>query len=124
MKRLILALMMLAAGTAAHATDSALDAGVPPKGWPNAIYVQNVPLGSGIPMPGLTSGYSKAEYTSGGLYHVPGYLPGQPISLAIPAKVVQLHCAQQAIGWVCGGFSIDPAIARGENILIQPIFQQ
>lgn len=121
MKRLLL-LVVFASG-AVQAQGVATD-GQPPAGMPKAIYVQNVPQGSGIPQVGVTSGASRADYVRDGLYHVPGYLPYPP-SADTPAQVIQLPCKRTVIGsastLLCDGYTINPQIGRGENILIQPI---
>lgn len=98
--------------------------GAMPADYPAYIYVQRVPLGSGTPVPGVSSGYDRAEPVTGGLYHVPGYLPFDPTPTPVPARVVQLACVQRDGNWLCDGYSINPGITRGENILIQPVFKR
>lgn len=117
MKRLLLVLLLVSG--AARADGITVDSS-PPAGMPKYIYVQNVPLGSGIPQVGVTSGASRADYVRDGLYHVPGYLPYTP-SADTPAQVIQLPCKRISDTWICDGYSINPQIGRGENILIQPV---
>jgi hypothetical protein len=141
MKRILLASMCLFALSAQAQTSPGVTFDPLPQGItvdgravgePPYIYVQNVPLGSGVPQVGATVGFSRADYVRDGLYHVPGYLPYTP-SADTPAQVIQLRCKRVldhstregdpplAYTWMCDGYSINPQIGRGENILIQPI---
>lgn len=125
MKRFVLLLALSAACGAAVAADAGVVNGGLPPGFPPTIRVLNVPLGSGIPSVGATSGYSVAEHVRDGLYHVPGYLPFDPTAEPVPARVVPLRCTgSPGSEWVCDGYSIHPGISRGENILIQPVLSK
>ena len=136
MKRFLLMLLLVSSAVQAQVSWTAEQGltvdGQPPAGMPKYIYVQNVPLGSGVPQVGATSGVSRADYVRDGLYHVPGYLPYTP-SADTPAQVIQLPCKRVLdhssragdppllYTFVCDGYTINPQIGRGENILIQPV---
>lgn len=129
MKRLLLFLMMVVT-QGAHATEPALSNGGMPKGMPSTILVQRIPFGSGTPSPGVTSGYDVAVAVGDGLYSVPGYLPNNADGFRMDPRVIPVKCAVKiGIGdilqvWTCGGYSITPAIGRGEYILIRPVVVQ
>ena len=127
MKRLLLLLLLASSAAHAQASWSSTAQGIavddqPPAGMPKYIYVQNVPLGSGVPQVGAASGFTRADYVRDGLYHVPGYLPYTP-SVDTPAQVIQLPCKRlpDHSAVICDGYTINPQIGRGENILIQPV---
>lgn len=105
----------------------AVNADVPP-GYPSVLYVKRVPLGSGTPAVGVAEGYEQATYVRDGLYHVPGYLPYGPDAWSVEPRVVSLVCHQDVLSgksvWECNGYSVNPGLGRGENILINPIFQK
>jgi hypothetical protein len=130
LKRALLALALLSTAVAASAQMTAtgspfngLSNGVFPTGYPPSIYVKHVADGSGTPQPGVYNGYDRADYVGGGLYQVPGYLPYDPSGDSIESRVIELPCHQEAKRWNCAGYSVTPAVGRGEYILIQPVFQ-
>lgn len=116
------ALLLLLLCGVAHADEGTLSNGGMPKGFPATIQVKRVPLGSGVPSSGYTSGYDTAVAVGDGLYSVPGYLPYSPTGMTIYPRVITVAC--RAIGtWVCDGYSVTPDLGRGEYILIKPDFQ-
>jgi hypothetical protein len=133
MTRLLLLVGLLTLATASYADPigvqpaTAVNDGMP-AGYPAFLYIERVPFGSGTPAVGVTSGYEKATPVSGGLYHVPGYLPYGVEADTVEPRVVRLPCAKAVVdgqaAWACKGYAITPDLGRGENILIQPLFQQ
>lgn len=121
MKRSLFLLLFISA--AALADEPALSNGGMPPGYPATIKVQRVPYGSGVPSPGLTEGYDTAVAVGDGLYSVPGYLPYEPSGLTLYPRVVQVPCQKQGAAWVCAGYSITPALGRGEYLMIQPMLR-
>jgi hypothetical protein len=84
-----------------------------------SVKIRAVPLGSGTPSIGaLNAGsYTNARSLGNGLYQVPGYMPGYPTAATIFPRVVQVRCGADG----CEGYTITPAIGRGEYVFVQPI---
>jgi hypothetical protein len=121
MKMLLLALSL--ASTSVLAQETISNGGMLP-GDPQVIMVARVPLGSGIPSPGATGGYSEALPVSDGLYHVPGYLPYESTSASLWPRVVTVQCRQTADTWYCSGYHVDGILGRGEDVYVRPEFQR
>jgi hypothetical protein len=127
MKLLLFLLSFLVCGSALAQFQSN---GGPTKDMPATILVKRVPFGSGTPGPddgaSPVKGYDVAEAVGSGLYQVPGYLPYRPSAGVLYPRVVQVKCViafglLSTESWTCDGYSISPALGRGEYILIQPI---
>lgn len=89
------------------------------------IEVGRRPFGSGTPQLGASAGAERADYIAGGLYHVPNYLPGFPTAATLWPREVTVECAPDpATGRPsCGGYSVRPALGRGEYIFIRPVMK-
>jgi hypothetical protein len=101
-----------------------LSNGIVPPFMPMSIYVGRVPYGSGAPQPGIDSGYERAEYVGGGLYHTPGFLPFNSNGESMQARVIRVTCHLQEKAWYCGGYSIPADLGPQEYVLVQPVFQR
>jgi hypothetical protein len=119
MKLLFLAFSIISSSVFAQET---LSNGGMPKDSPATILIERVPMGSGIPSIGVTTGYSAADPVADGLYHVPGYLPGRPDSFRISPRVVDVQCKLVTGTWYCSGYHVDGVLERGEDIYIRPAF--
>lgn len=119
MKHLLLVLSLVS--VQAFAQESLVNGWMPPYS-PASIEVANVPMGSGVPSAGQTTGYSEATPVSDGLYQVPGYLPYQSTASALWPRVVDVQCHNKAGIWYCTGYRIDGVLGRGENIYVRPEF--
>lgn len=118
MKKLFpLALMLCASAAMAQVTSlSSLNdqSGVVP-----SVKIRNVPLGSGIPNALVQNDtFGTATSLGNGVYQVPGYLPYYPTAATIWPRVVQVRCNA---GGECDGYSITPALGRGEYLYVQPV---
>jgi hypothetical protein len=121
MKMLLLALSL--ASTQVLAQETISNGGMLP-GDPPVIMVTRVSMGSGIPSPGATGGYSAALPVSDGLYHVPGYLPYESTAASLWPRVVTVQCRQTADTWYCSGYHVDGVLGRGEDVYVRPEFQR
>ena len=120
MKRLLILALSLASASA-FAQEIATNGGMPVDD-PQTILVARVPLGSGVPSPGATIGYSEALPVSDGLYHVPGYLPYQSTAATLWPRVVDVKCRDNGGTWYCSGYHVDGVLERGEDIYVRPHF--
>jgi len=124
MKRLLfLALSVASVSSSMALAQEAVNGWMPPD-YPATIEVANVPMGSGLPSMGQTSGYSEATPVSDGLYHVPGYLPYESTAGNVWPRVVNVRCHIQAGVWYCTGYHIDGVLERGEDIYVRPVLDQ
>lgn len=84
--------------------------------------VERMPFGSGTPAVGETEGTQDVEYVADGLYHVPNYLPGHPTAATIWPREVPVKCTRERDTQhrVCSGYSVVPAVGRGEYIFVRP----
>jgi hypothetical protein len=114
--------VFLAASAAAQAQETLSNGGMPAN-FPATIQVARVPLGSGVPSPGRSTGFSAAVSVGDGLYTVPGYLPGGASAANIAPRVVDVACVPSMGAWYCQGYHIDGVLQRGENIYIRPDFK-
>lgn len=119
MKRILLVFALASGG--AQAQEVPTNGGMPPT-FPQTIQVVRVPLGSGVPSPGVTKGFSTATPVGDGLYAVPGYLPGSVTAADIPPRVVDVKCVPASGEWYCQGYHIDKLLRRGETIYVRPEF--
>lgn len=102
MKKLIVALMVVASASIAAAQD---------------FEVRNEPLGTGLP---LTVGSQVAVPVTDGLYFVPQYMPGSPTASAIFPRVVDVSCVKTATKITCDGYNWLPQYGRAEYLFIRP----
>jgi outer membrane protein OmpA-like peptidoglycan-associated protein len=118
MKKLLpLLLLVCASAVMAQATD--LKALNDQTGLVQGFKIRNVPLGSGVPS--LQQGnvsFETANSLGNGMYTVPGFLPYYPTAATIWPRVVQVRCSADGM---CDGYSITPALGRGEYLYVQPI---
>jgi hypothetical protein len=123
MKRFLLLTALLGISYGALAEDAlSLDPVLP--GMPAVVMVANIPMGSGYPALGQSVGYSVAEATSDGLYHVPNFFPtvqGVVWTDVITPRVVDVACVAHNDGlWYCDGYHVDHVLERGDFILVRP----
>jgi hypothetical protein len=123
MKRLLVLMFALAAASSAVAQEVVSNGGMPDS-FPPLVMVARVPMGSGVPSPGLTAGYSEATPVSDGLYHVPGYLPLQSTAAEIWPRVINVKCRFMSNEWYCTGYHVDGVLERGEDVYVRPIFEK
>lgn len=92
---------------------------------PQGFRVLRVPLGSGTPVNGPTSGLQGARHVADGDFHVPNYLPGHPTAATIWPRELQVECVRdlstQAL--MCDGYDVHPALGRGEYIYVRPVYR-
>jgi hypothetical protein len=120
MKRfLLLALSVISVSAFSQET---LTNGGMPSGDPSDIMVARVPMGSGTPSVGETSGYDEATPVADGLYHVPGFLPYESSAASMWPRVVNVKCHSQDGEWYCTGYHIDGVLERGEDVYVRPQF--
>ncbi len=123
MKRFLLLTALLGISASALAEDAlSLDPVAP--GMPPIVMVANVPMGSGYPSLGQSVGYSVAEATSDGLYHVPNFFPTVQSTVwtdVITPRVVDIACVTHNDGlWYCDGYHVDHVLERGDFIFVRP----
>jgi hypothetical protein len=119
MKMLLLALSLVT--TSVVAQEITTNGGMPLDD-PQVLLVARIPLGSGAPSPGETTGYSEALPVSDGLYHVPGYLPYESTAASLWPRVVDVNCRDTSGTWYCSGYRVDGILGRGEDIYVRPHF--
>lgn len=122
MKQLLFLALFLASVSVPTLAQENLSNGYMPSEYPQHIMVTRVPMGSGVPSPGVTSGYSEALPVSDGLYHVPGYLPYQSTAASLWPRVITVNCKQTEGTWYCSGYHIDGVLGRGEDVYVRPEF--
>jgi OmpA-OmpF porin, OOP family len=119
MKKLLPLMLLVCAGAAmAQATD--LKALNDQTGLVPSFKIRNVPFGSGTPSIASLNdqSFSNANSLGNGMYQVPGFMPYYPTAATIWPRVVQVRCSADG---VCDGYSITPALGRGEYLYVQPV---
>lgn len=119
-----LLLFLLSVASVSALAQENLSNGYMPSEYPQHIMVTRVPMGSGVPSPGMTTGYSEALPVSDGLYHVPGYLPYQSTAASLWPRVITVQCRQTEGTWYCSGYHVDGVLGRGEDVYVRPEFIQ
>jgi hypothetical protein len=122
MKRLLFVVALAGlANASAFAQEVETNGGMPVDS-PPAIEVANIPMGSGVPSVGQSTGYTEATPVADGLYHVPGYMPYQSTAETIWPRVVNVRCTNKEGEWYCTGYHVDGVLERGEDIYVRPQF--
>jgi len=91
----------------------------------SGLRVLRVPLGSGTPANGPTTGTQEARWVADGDFHVPNHLPGHPTAASIWPREVEISCVQDVASGalVCDGYDVHPALGRGEYIYVRPVLR-
>lgn len=106
---LALALVLASAPTATLLAGTVQAAGAPP------LRIERQPFGSGLQN---ATGTENAQPVGDlGVWHAPQYLPGFPTSATIWPRVVEVPCVND----VCAGYSITPAMGRGEYLFFRKV---
>jgi hypothetical protein len=78
-----------------------------------ALRIERQPFGSGLQN---ATGTENADPVGDlGVWHAPQYLPGFPTAATIWPRVVDVPCVHE----VCAGYSITPAMGRGEYLFFR-----
>lgn len=82
------------------------------------VSIQRNFLGSGEPG---QAGFENAEKVFNNVYFAPQYLPGEPTSASIWARVIDVPCHQTGTEIQCQGYNWSPSMGRGEYLYFRPI---